>query len=174
MKSHSPVSLMLSMAVILFSTPWTLRAHCDALDGPVVQAAREALAATNSNLVLIWVQREHEPEILNAFAKTLAVRKLGGEAKELADLFFFETVVRLHRAGEGASYTGLKPAGQPPDPAISLADTALREAKIQPLLNFLTHQVESGVREHFDAVIKARDFNPDDVAAGRKFINAYV
>ncbi len=84
---------------------------CDGMEGPVVKAAPKALEAGNVNLVLIWVQEKDEGEARSAFEKTLAVRKLGLEAKALADMYFFETVVRIHRAGEGAPYTGLKPAG---------------------------------------------------------------
>src|SRR4026207_1638616 len=87
-------------------------AHCDGLDGPVVKAAQKALDSANLSPVLIWVQKRDEPEIKKAFQKTLAVRGLNPQAKELAEPSFFETLVRIHRAGEGASYTGLKPAGR--------------------------------------------------------------
>jgi hypothetical protein len=66
-------------------------AHCDGLDGPVVQAAQQALQTNNVNLVLIWVAKDDEPEIIKAFQKAIAVRKLDPQAKELADLYFFET-----------------------------------------------------------------------------------
>ena len=87
-------------------------AHCDGLDGPVVKVAQKALETGNVNLVLIWVQKKDEGEVKKAFQKTLAVRKLNPQAKELADMYFFETLVRIHRAGEGEPYTGLKPAGR--------------------------------------------------------------
>ena len=83
-----------------------LAAHCDTLDGPVVAAAWRALDSGNINLVLIWVQKKDETEIRNHFQKTVAVRKLNAQVKDLADMYFFETLVRLHRAGEGAGYTG--------------------------------------------------------------------
>ena len=83
-------------------------AHCDSLDGPVVKAAKNALQTGNVNLVLIWVQQNDEPEIRAAFQQTLLVRKQSPDAQALADQFFFDTLVRGHRAGEGASYTGLK------------------------------------------------------------------
>lgn len=85
--------------------------HCDTMDGPVVKAATEALEKGNVNFILSWVPKKAEVELRKAFEKTLLARKLGKEAKELADYWFFETAVRLHREGEGASYTGLKPAG---------------------------------------------------------------
>jgi Family of unknown function (DUF6448) len=85
--------------------------HCDTLDGPVIGLARKALEAGNVNLVLPWVRAEDERELRRAFEHALAVRKLGAEACELADTHFFETLVRIHRASEGAPYTGLKPAG---------------------------------------------------------------
>jgi len=100
---------LLAAAAIL--APHAAQAHCGGMDGPVVKAAQKKLAETNINLVLIWVQKHDETQIKQAFEKTHAVRKLNPEARELADMYFFETLVRIHRAGEGAPFTGLKPAG---------------------------------------------------------------
>ena len=99
-------------------------AHCDSLDGPVVRDARSALDGGDPTPVLKWVRQEHEPEIRAAFDRALAVRALGVDAKALADTYFFETLVRLHRAGEGEAFSGLKPAGQI-EPGIAAADQAL-------------------------------------------------
>jgi Family of unknown function (DUF6448) len=117
---------MLAFGLTLI-TPTRVLAHCDGLDGPVVKAAQRALETKNPALVLIWVQAEDEAEIRTAFDQTLAVRALSPAAKGLADRFFFETLVRVHRAGEGASYTGLKPAGRDLGPAIPAFDKALEE-----------------------------------------------
>ncbi|TAL26947.1 MAG: hypothetical protein EPN97_18445 [Alphaproteobacteria bacterium] len=93
-------------------------AHCDGLDGPVVRAATEALNTGKIEPVLIWVRKQDEAEVKEIFRKALAVRKLqNAEAASLADMYFFETIVRIHRAGEGAPYTGLKPAGRDLGPA---------------------------------------------------------
>jgi len=81
------------------------------MDGPVVTTAKEALEKENVNIILPWAPKEAENEIKKAFEKTVAARKLGKQAREIADLWFFETIVRLHREGEGAPYTGVKPAG---------------------------------------------------------------
>jgi hypothetical protein len=112
---------------LLLLAPNRALGHCDGMDGPVVKAAQKALETGNVNLVLIWVQEADEPEVRKAFAQTMAVRKLGPEAKELADRYFFETLVRMHRAREGAAYTGLKPAGRDLGPAIPAADRALED-----------------------------------------------
>lgn len=111
-------------------------AHCDTLDGPVVQTARTALEKGDVTPLLKWVQADDEKEIRTAFQKTLAVRTKGAEAKELADMYFFETLVRIHRAGEGAPYTGLKP-GEAVDPAVALADRALETGSVDKLVNVL-------------------------------------
>lgn len=74
--------------------------HCDTMDGPVVKTSKIALDTGNVNLILPWVPEKGEDELKKAFERTLRVRKLGKEAKELADFWFFETAVRLHRAGE--------------------------------------------------------------------------
>jgi Family of unknown function (DUF6448) len=85
--------------------------HCDSLDGPVVTAARRALDAGNVDVVLPFVPEQGEAEVKDVFQSTLQGRQLDDETREVADRLFFETVVRVHRAGEGAPYTGLKPAG---------------------------------------------------------------
>ena len=129
-------AILAVLAAAAFLAPQTAKAHCDGLDGPVVKAAQKALAEGNVNLVLIWVQQNDEAEIKHAFEKTLAVRKLNAEAKELADLYFFETLVRIHRAGEGAPYTGLKPAGRDLGPAIPASDKPSKPATLGRSLSY--------------------------------------
>jgi len=166
------------LSVTLFTTvlfqPESAIAHCDGMDGPVVKAARNALETGNVNLVLVWVQKQDENEIKKAFSKTLAVRKLNPEAKELAEMYFFETLVRVHRAGEGAPYTGLKPAGRDLGPAIPAADSALENGKVQPLLKLLTDAVQSGIRERFEHVLAKNQFSKNDVRGGREYVTGYV
>lgn len=148
-------------------------AHCDTLDGPVVSAARKALDAGKVELVLVWVRADDEAELRKAFERARNVRKAGGEAKELADLYFFETLVRVHRAGEGAAYTGLKPAGTV-EPAVAAADRAIQTGKLQPLGKLVVDRMEKGLHGHFNAVMTKKKYNPDDVAAGRAYSSAYV
>jgi hypothetical protein len=154
--------------------PAAALAHCDGMDGPVVKAAQKALAEGNVNLVLIWVQPDDEAAIKTAFLKTLAVRKLSPEAKELADMYFFETLVRIHRAGEGAPYTGLKPAGRNLGPIIPAADKAIADGKVEPLLKLLPAAAHAGVRKHFKEMLAKKNFKVDDVPAGRAYVEAYV
>lgn len=148
-------------------------AHCDTLDGPVVSAARRALDTGNINLVLVWVQKNDEAELRHAFQRARNVRKAGGEAKELADLYFFETLVRVHRAGEGAAYTGLKPAGTI-EPPVAVADKAIETGKLQGLAKVIFERTEKGLHEHFDQVMAKKKYNPNDVSAGRAYASAYV
>ena len=117
----------IAVIVVVFAiSPIRVLAHCDSMDGPVVKAAVRALETGNVNLVLIWVQERDSTQIQEAYQKTIGVRKLNTEARELADLWFFETLVRIHRAGEGTPYTGLKPAGLDHGPAVLAAEIAAR------------------------------------------------
>jgi uncharacterized protein DUF6448 len=159
---------------LMFAAPAHILAHCDGLDGPVVKAAQKALDTRNVALVLIWVQPNDEPEIRTAFEQTLAVRALSTQARELADRYFFETLVRVHRAGEGAPYTGLKPAGRDLGPAIPAADEAMDDGSVEPVVTLLTDAVQKGLRAHFNEAFTAKQFKPDDVAAGREYVKAYV
>jgi hypothetical protein len=165
---------VLAVAALLSLGSSRIYAHCDGTDGPVVQAAQKALAESNVNLVLIWVQKSDEAEIKDSFAKALAVRKLNAEAQELADRYFFETLVRVHRAGEGAPYTGLKPAGHDIGVAIPAADRALKTGDIKPLHSLITKEVEQELQERFHDAVHKKKFNPNDIAAGREFVGAYV
>jgi hypothetical protein len=175
MKTKGIVSLFSFLSVsMLLLIPLRVLAHCDGLDGPVVKAARNALQTGNVNLVLIWVQKQDEETIRKAFEKTLAVRKLNSEAKELADMYFFETLVRIHRAGEGAPYTGLKPAGRDLGPAIPAADKAIDSGSEKVLMKILNEAVQSGVLGHFKEVIELKKFDKNDVEMGRDFVKAYV
>jgi hypothetical protein len=149
-------------------------AHCDGMDGPVVQAAQKALAAQDVDLVLIWVPRDDEAEVRQVFARTLAVRKLGSEAREVADRYFFETLVRLHRAAEGAPFTGLQPTGRDLGPAIPAADKALDASAIGDLDKLLSETTRAGLRKHFQNALAAKDFHSGDLAAGREYVKAYV
>jgi hypothetical protein len=159
---------------VLALMPVTLRAHCDGLDGPVVQAGRRALETRDVKPALAWVRAADEGEVKGAFDKTLAVRQLSPEGKELADRYFFETLVRVHRAGENAPYTGLKPAGRDLGPAIPGADKAIADGSMEPLLQLLSGGLESGLRERFERVLKARKTMNDGVEAGRAYVAAYV
>lgn len=176
MKNTSLKLPLTALAVLAaaFLAPHTAQAHCDGLDGPVVKAAQKALADGNVKLVLIWVQKTDEAEIKHAFEKTLAVRKLNTEARELADRYFFETLVRLHRAGEGAPYTGLKPAGRDLGPAIPAGDKALETGNLDPVVKLLSENMEHGLREHFKEAVAKKNYDPNDVEAGREFVKAYV
>jgi hypothetical protein len=156
------------------SSSRSAQAHCDGLDGPVVKAAREALATGDVDLVLIWVGKGDEAEIRRAFERTLAVRKLGPAAKELADTSFFETLVRVHRANEGAPFTGLVPAGRDLGPAIPAADRALESGDVAPLTNLLVERVRTRLLEEYERARAARSFRAGDVGAGREYVERYV
>lgn len=168
-----------NLVVAAFSTvaaaAWTApaQAHCDTLDGPVVSAGRRALDSGNVNLVLVWVQKDDEKDIRDAFQKARSVRKAGGQAKDLADAYFFETLVRVHRAGEGAPYTGLKPAGAI-EPPVAAADKAIEAGKLGGLAKVIIERAEEGLHGHYDAVMAKKVYAPNDVEAGRAYASAYV
>lgn len=162
--------LLLSAAMLV---PGGALAHCDTLEGPVVQSARTALETGDVTPVLKWVRAGDEPDIRTAFNKTLAVRGTGEEVRELADLYFFETLVRIHRAGEGASYTGLKSADTV-DPAVALADQALESGNGDKLTAVLTGAMAEGLRTRFQQALQSRKHADDSVEAGRDFVHRYV
>jgi len=154
--------------------PAPVSAHCDSMDGPVVKAAQSALASGEVAPALAWVRPEDEALIRGAFERTLEVRKLGDEARKLADLWFFETLVRVHREGEGEPYTGLVPAGSERSPGIETADRALAAGDVHVLATRLSEQAAEALRERYERVVAMRDYEAGDVEAGRRYVDAYV
>jgi hypothetical protein len=163
--------LFLAVAALAFST--AAGGHCDSLAGPVVQDARKALESNDIRPVLKWVSAEHEAGIRDAFRRTVAVRGLGNDARDLADRFFFETLVRIHRAGEGEAFTGLKPAGEV-DPGIDAADRALQAGTADELVRHMSDAVSDGIRTRFAATMERRKHAEENVEAGRAYVQAYV
>jgi hypothetical protein len=163
-------AILTLLGVLAVSSPAS--AHCDTVQGPVVTAARAALAAEDASLVLHWVRPEDESAIRAAFQQTIEARRLGPAAMALADQYFFETLVRLHRAGEGAPYTGLNDVE--PEPIIAATDDALQRGSADELEQQLMTAIKAGLAERFAAARATKDFRPGDVAAGRLFVADYV
>lgn len=162
-------TIVIGMAMLV---PSPMAAHCDTLGGPVIAAAKLALKTGDVTRVLKWVKPEHEAEIRNAFARTMKVRNQGPEAQELADSYFFETLVRVHRAGEGAPYTGIK--AEPVEPPIAATDKALETGSVEPLVKMVTNEIANGIRQRFAHTAEVRKHADDSVAAGREYVTAYV
>lgn len=173
MNTFKKTSRIATLALISATLLWSSAsfAHCDSLDGPVVQDAREALDKRSLNPVLKWIGPDDEDNLTAAFKNTMEVRSLDPKARELADQYFFETLVRLHRATEGAPYTGLKPAGSA-SVAARAADKALADGDVDALAQKLGENVTRFVMKQFHKVRK--DMDAQTVSEGREFVANYV
>jgi hypothetical protein len=161
-------------AVLALAVPRPARAHCDTMDGPTVADGRRALETGNANHALKWVDEGHEAELAAAFDLARRVRRLGDDARELADRYFLETLVRLHRAGEGEPFTGIKPSGIPIDEKVAAADRCVAVGSLAPLEALVRDDEVPELRERFEQVLATRHFDADDLPAARAFIAAYV
>ena len=148
--------------------------HCDSLDGPVVTAARDALARADVDVVLPYVHAEGEAEVRAAFDLAGKARALGGEARQVADRWFFETVVRIHRAGEGAPFTGLKPAGLDVGPVIPAAERALETGSPDELVGLLGGSVRDQVERRLRHATERKDHAGESTAAARVSVEAML
>ena len=148
--------------------------HCDSRNGPVVKAARKALEMENVHYILPWVPKDAAREIREAYGRALRIRRKGRDVLDLADDWFFETAVRLHRAGEGASYLGLRPEGLDEGPVVPLAEAAVETGNPQELLGLLAKELEKELRARFKEANARKRYDVDDVEAGRRFVQAYL
>jgi Family of unknown function (DUF6448) len=148
--------------------------HCDSLDGPVVGAAREALEAGDVAIVLPFVPERDEEDVRAAFTVAMPVRAMGDQAGAVADRLFFETVVRIHRAGEGAPYTGLKPAGSPVGLVIPIAEEAVASGSIDRLTTYLIGVLQDELSRRLSRVMTLAANKDRSVADARRYVEAML
>ena len=166
--------LVISLVLLLVLPANFVRAHCDTKNGPVVGDAMKAIEQNNVNYVLKWIQAAYENEIKEAFELTMKVRVLSPDAEKLADNYFFETLVRVHRSGEGVPYTGVKPSGTPIDEKILAADKSIELGNLSPLKDLVTKDKFAELKKRFNKVMLLKNFDVNNVQAGREYIEAYV
>lgn len=162
-------SVLMGLAMLAPSTGW---AHCDTMNGPVIPEARAALEKGDVTPILKWVKKDKEEEIKATFAQAVAVRAKGAEAKELADKYFLETLVRLHREGEGAPYTGLK--DEPVKRIVAISDQAVADGSADEMVKRISGHLATAIGEKFAKVVEARKHKDKSVEAGREYVEAYV
>lgn len=175
MSRDSFLATLIAVYFALFAiVPLNGQAHCDSIHGPVVADARRAIEEKDVNPVLKWVNREDEETVRSAFTSVLSVRELNSEAQQLADLYFFETVVRLHRASEGAPFTGLKEVDSHESPVVELADISLESGSSEEILHFLIETVRQGIQDRFITAGETKTKANHSIEEGRNFVAAYV
>lgn len=160
----------------IFTPSLAAFAHCDTLDGPVVSAARKAIQTNNPNLILIWVKKVDEEAMGKVFERVMTARKSATtpESKEKIESELFETLVKIHREGEGARYEGLQPAGSV-EPDIALADKAVETGNLDEILARIESPKNKEVISHlFHRVKENSGYDVNDVDSGRKFVESYV
>ena len=148
--------------------------HCDSLDGPVVTAARRALEADDVDVVLPYVHADGEAEVRAVFDAVMPVRGLGAEAREVAERLFFETVVRIHRAGEGAPYTGLKPPGLSVGPVIPLAERAVATGSPDEVVDFLAGTLREELTRRLEQVTVLAASKDRSTEDARRYVEAML
>jgi hypothetical protein len=147
-------------------------AHCDTMNGPIIPEAKAALEKGDVTPILQWVRKDDEREIRAVFTQAVAVRGQGPQAKELADRYFLETLIRLHRAGEGAPYTGLK--DEPVEPIVAMADKALVDGRSDEMIKELSAHMAKAIEEKLNKALSAGKDRFKSVEAGREYVEAYV
>ncbi len=168
------VAVLSAILLLVLLSPTSMVSHCNTMNGLVVKAAKKALKTGSVNLVWIWIQPNDEAAIKESFDKTVKIRSVSPEVKELADMYFFETLVRIDRAGEGELYTGLKTADTQIDPCIEAADEPIDKGTTDDLLKHLHKTIDDGISKHFKEVLETTGYDRNDTSAGRSHVKNYV
>jgi len=173
-KAQSRLTALAVIAILLLvGIPNSAFGHCDSEDGPIISLIRESLENGEITPLLKWLAPEDEPEVKQLFEKVRSLRVQSSEAREIADRLFIETFVRLHRASEGAPFTGIKEAGSIP-PIFAELDKSLESGKIDDLADKIAQTVQTNIVERFDQAAKLKEHQDDSVEDGRAFVEAYV
>lgn len=162
-----------TLAVVLLQ-PLRASAHCDTMDGPTAQDGLQALETGNIALALKWVSPADEGELREVYDKARTARDQGAAAREVADRWFVENLIRVHRAGEGASFSGVQPHGVPVDERVAAADAAIAQGDLAPLAGLVPADRWAELERRFATVLERREYDVTDVVAGRSYIAAYV
>ncbi len=165
---------LLAVGLTLFLMPKKASAHCDTYDGPAATDARKSLETGNINYALKWIFPEGEGELKKVFELSRKVRVLSPEAQELADQYFQESLIRIHRTGEGAPFDGMKPSGVPVDPRVAAADKSLGVGNLSPFEGILPKDEVKALEGKFQRALKLKDYDVNDLDAAREYIEAYV
>lgn len=164
---------------IMFIMPLSASAHCDTMEGPTVADGFKAIETGNVNYTLKWIQPQYEQEIKDKFNLIMKMKDLSPEAKEVAEQYFFSELVRVHRAGEGAAFDGLKPYGTPVDEVVAAADESIAVGNLNPIIKLneeglVPDERMAEIAERFERVMSLKDFDVNDLEAGREYIESYV
>lgn len=176
MKKYGVRGLILGLvaAGIFLLAPVTADAHCDTMDGPAVKDAIRAMDTGNVNYVLKWVQPKYEAEVSRAFRMSMKVKDINADTKNLAEQYFFEILLRDHRAGEGVAFDGVKPHGWPVDERVKAADQSIALGNLEPLKGLVEPDKWPEMQKRFQKVMSLKDFDVNRVEEGREYIEAYV
>ncbi|MBI3985738.1 MAG: hypothetical protein HY343_02370 [Lentisphaerae bacterium] len=80
--------------------------------------------------------------------------------------------MRLHRAGEGAPYSGIK--DEPVAPIVAMSDKAIADGSADDMIKKISGHMAAAIKEKFSKVVEARKNKDKSVEAGREFVEAYV
>lgn len=176
MKKYGVRGLILGLvaAGIFLLAPVTADAHCDTMDGPAVKDAIRAMDTGNVNYALKWVQPKYEAEVSRAFRMSMKVKYINADTKNLAEQYFFEILLRDHRAGEGVAFDGVKPHGWPVDERVKAADQSIALGNLEPLKGLVEPDKWPELQRRFQKVMSLKDFDVNRVEEGREYIEAYV
>ena len=111
-----------------------------------------------------------EKAVRAAFKKVLNDK---AKSTEAAEHKFFATLVKIHRAGEGAPFTGLKPAGAV-EQAVAESDKSLVSGSSDTLVKLITDDVTAGIKKRYEQAAAAYNHKDESIAQGREFVEAYV
>jgi hypothetical protein len=174
-KTFTFLSAIAFSSFLLFF-PNEVTAHCDSVSGPVVSAAKKAINENNVNYALIWVKPESEEKIKKALKKAKKLMKNSKDKDEMDKIqkSFFETVVWVHREGEGASYEGIR-SDDKVEPEILLADEAIDKSNLDKVLKQIKNKHSKHIILHlFHKILETKDYEVDNLVSGREYVNNYV
>lgn len=152
-------ALLLALVIVL-GYPAQARADCD-IAQPVGAAAVDALRTGDLSLVAIWVKQPKEAALRAALQHALAVRRLGTNARTLADGYFCDTVIRLHRE----SYPGVRDR---------VVEQTIASGDLDLVVERVLAKVQLSLRERARDIAARKPSRRGDIDGGRAYVERYT
>jgi len=148
--------------------------HCDRNDGPVTRAAKRALETGNAQHILIWIQEDSENTVKNLLEKACCERTTRNDAHNNTVDWYFGTVSRLHSAYHGTHNLNISTKTPEEKAIILLVERACESGNFEDLSPVIPDDCTGEMRQYFDDVMKMRNFDKKNSAAGRVYVSAVV
>lgn len=143
-------------------------------EGPVMHAAKMAIETGNPKYIQVWIPEESENTLKNLLEKVCCERTLQNDPNNPAAAWYFSTVRRLHAAHYGPQNLDISLKTPEEKRIILIAEKACEGGNFDEITTVVRNASWGEMRQCFHDLMKLRNYDVEDTAAGRAFVWAFA